>query len=58
MATGEYDFNGHFHLSPGGGSEDQPELAFLPVTVIVWIMFIAVMPILLINMLVCDVCLD
>ena len=58
MATGEYDFNGHFHLSPGGGSEDQPELPFLHVTVVIWIVFIAVMPILLINMLVCGICIN
>ena len=52
MATGEYDFNGQFHVSPGGESEEQDELAYLPITTAIWVIFIAVMPVLFINMLV------
>ena len=52
MATGEYDFNGQFHVSPGGESEEQDELAYLPITTAIWVIFIAVMPVLFLNMLV------
>ena len=52
MATGEYDFSGQFHVSPGGESEEQDELAYLPITTAIWVIFIAVMPVLFINMLV------
>jgi len=58
MATGEYDFNENFRVSAGGESESQTELAFLPITAVIWLVFIPVMPILLINMLVCALCLD
>ena len=49
MSTGEIDFDSNFHISRGG---TEPELPFLPVTSIVWIIFISVMPILFVNMLV------
>ena len=52
MATGEYDFNGQFHVSPSGENEEQDKLAYLPITNAIWVIFIAVMPVLFINMLV------
>jgi len=49
MSTGEIDFDPNFHISRDAA---EPELPFLPVTAILWIIFISVMPILYVNMLV------
>lgn len=52
-ATGNVDFNGLFMLSYDG--DDDQELPFLPVSIMLWITFLIIMIILLINMLVRDV---
>lgn len=52
MTSGDYDFDSFFHFSPSGDSDDQEDVPFLPVAIVIWILFIILMPILLINMLV------
>ena len=52
MATGEFDFDSIFRQDPTGGSDDAEEIPFPPVSYILWIVFIIIMPILLTNMLV------
>ena len=52
MTTGELTFDEIFRLDPSGQS-DASEIAYLPVSAILWIVFIVLMPILLTNMLVC-----
>jgi len=49
MSTGEIGFDQNFHISRDAS---EPQLPFLPVTAILWIIFISVMPILYVNMLV------
>ena len=53
MATGEFDFDSIFRQDPTGGSDDAEEIPFPPVSYILWIVFVIIMPILLTNMLVC-----
>ena len=52
MTVGELDFNSLFRQSPNGESESMEEIHYIVVSIIVWITFIVIMPILLINMLV------
>ncbi len=52
MTTGELDYDGIFRLDPSGGSDGEQEIAFPPVSFILWILFIVIMPVILTNMLV------
>ena len=54
MVTGELDFDGQFRLISGGGpgTNDLEEIPFPPVTYIMWIILIILLPVLLINLLV------
>ena len=54
MTTGELDYDTIFRLDPSGGSDDAEEIRFPPISFILWIMFIILMPIILTNMLVCS----
>ena len=47
MTTGELDYDGIFHQQEG-----EEELAFLPVSFILWIVFLVLIPVLLNNLLV------
>ena len=49
--TGAADFNGVFALSEGLGKSSVP-IPFLPISIMLWITFVFVMVVLLINMLV------
>ncbi|XP_064387692.1 transient receptor potential cation channel subfamily A member 1 homolog [Halichondria panicea] len=51
MTTGELDYDTIFRLDPSGGSDDAEEIRFPPISFILWIMFIILMPIILTNML-------
>ena len=53
MTTGELDYDTIFRLDPSGGSDGADEIRFPPISVILWIIFIILMPIILTNMLVC-----
>ena len=53
MATGEFDFDPIFRQDPTGARDNAEEIPFPPVSYILWIVFIIIMPILLTNMLVC-----
>ena len=53
MTTGELDFDSIFRQDPAGGSDDAEEIPFPPISYMLWIVFIIIMPILLNNMLVC-----
>lgn len=53
MTTGELDYDAIFRLDPSGGSDDAEEIRFPPISYILWIMFIILMPVILTNMLVC-----
>ena len=53
MATGEFDFDPIFRQDPTGARDNDEEIPFPPVSYILWIVFIVIMPILLTNMLVC-----
>lgn len=54
MTTGEFEFDGIFRQSPGGAEAAslQGEIPFPPISYILWIVFIILMPILLTNLLV------
>ena len=52
MTTGEFDFDAIFRQNPSGGSDDADEIPFPVVAVILWVVFILMMPIILTNMLV------
>ena len=55
MTTGEFEYDGIFRQFPGGimeGSGVVEEIPFPPVSYILWIVFIVLMPILLMNLLV------
>ena len=54
MTNGEYEFDGFFRLVSGGDPEEDPsnDVAFPPVSYLLWIIFIILMPILLTNLLV------
>ena len=53
MTAEDFDFDSLFRLDAAGGSDDAEAIPFPPVSVMLWIVFVIVMPILLINMLVC-----
>ena len=52
MTTGEFDYSGIFRLAPSGADETFEDIPFPPVSYVLWILFIILMPILLTNMLV------
>ena len=52
MATGEFEFDTIFRQNPTGLSDSAEEIPFPPVSYILWILFVIIMPILLTNMLV------
>ena len=54
MTIGEIDFNSVFRLFPGGISPEKnvEEIPFFSVSVLIWIIFIIMMPILYSNLLV------
>ena len=54
MSAGDFDFGGTFRLDPSGESDDAEEIPFPPISYIVWLLFVIIMPILLTNMLVCN----
>ena len=50
--TGSADFNGVFALSEGLDGTNLVPIPFLPISIMLWITFVIVMVVLLINMLV------
>ena len=52
MTTGECDLDAIFRQDPSGEGDDADEIPFLYVAVILWIVFVILMPIILTNMLV------
>ena len=52
MTTGEFEFDTIFRQNPTGLSDSAEEIPFPPVSYILWILFVIIMPILLTNMLV------
>ena len=52
MTTGEFDFDSIFRQDPTGESDSAEEIPFPPISYILWIVFVIIMPILLTNMLV------
>ena len=52
MTTGELDFDSLFRLNPNGAPENMVEIPFFEVSIILWILFLIMMPILLSNLLV------
>ena len=52
MTTGEFELDSIFRQDPTGGSDDAEEVPFPPISYILWIAFVIIMPILLTNMLV------
>lgn len=52
MTTGEFEFDSIFWQDLSGESDDLEEIPFPPVSVILWIVFIVIMPILFTNLLV------
>ena len=57
MTTGEFEYDGIFRQAPGGVDgrevEELGEIPYPPVSYLLWIVFIILMPILLTNLLVC-----
>ena len=56
MTTGEFEYDGIFRQTPDGTMPGLDEIPFPPVSYILWIVFIILMPILLTNLLVCRSC--
>ena len=54
MTTGNFDYDNTFRQDSSGESDFEEELPFLPVTYILWITFVILMPLLLNNLLVCS----
>ena len=52
MTTGDLDFDRMFRLHPGGAPENVVEIPFFGVSIVTWILFLIIMPILLSNLLV------
>ena len=52
MTTGEFDFDSIFRQDPSGEGDDADEILFPRVAVILWMVFVILMPIILTNMLV------
>ena len=52
MTADDFDFDSLFRLDSAGESDDAEQVPFPPVSYMLWIVFVIVMPVLLINMLV------
>jgi len=52
MTTGEFDYDTLFRVDSTGGSDKLHEIVYPPISYIMWIAFIVLMPIVLMNMLV------
>ena len=52
MTAGDFSFDTVFRQSPSGESESAQEILFPPISYILWIIFVILMPILFTNMLV------
>ena len=52
MTAEDFDFDSLFRLDSAGESDDAEQVPFPPVSYMLWIVFVIIMPILLINMLV------
>ena len=55
MTTGEFEYDDIFRLSASGG-DSTDEIPFPEVSIILWIIFLVLMPILLTNLLVNMIC--
>ena len=53
MTTGELDYDAIFRLNPAGGSDRLTEIKYPPISYLLWIVFLVLMPVILNNMLVC-----
>ena len=55
MTTGEFDYDSIFRQFPGGAGDDDitREIPYPPLSYVLWMMFLVMMPILLTNLLVC-----
>jgi hypothetical protein len=55
MTTGEFEYDSIFRQFPGGAEDGSitEEIPFPPVSFLLWIIFLVLMPILLTNLLVC-----
>jgi len=56
MTAGDFSFDTVFRRSPSGESEGAQEILFPPISYILWIIFVILMPVLFTNMLV-SICL-
>ena len=54
MTAGDFSYDTIFRLDPSGGSDDLSDIEYPPISYILWIMFIVLMPVILTNMLVCQ----
>ena len=52
MTAGDFSFDTVFRQSPSGESEEAEEIHYPLISIILWIVFVIVMPILFINLLV------
>ena len=52
MTDGDFSFDTIFRRSPNGESESAQEILFPPISYILWIIFVILMPVLFTNMLV------
>ena len=52
MTAGDFSFDTVFRRSPSGETESAQEIQFPPISYILWIIFVILMPILFTNMLV------
>ena len=52
MTTGELDYDAIFRLDPAGESDDLQEIEYPPISYVIWILFLVVMPVIFTNMLV------
>ena len=52
MTAGDFSFDTVFRRSPSGESESAQEILFPPISYILWIVFVILMPVLFTNMLV------
>lgn len=52
MTTGEFEYDDIFRLSASGSDSNTDEVPFPEVSIILWIIFLVLMPILLTNLLV------
>ena len=52
MTTGELDYDSLFRLYPDGTADSIVEIPFFEISIILWILFLIMMPILLSNLLV------